>query len=272
LSDCAAAYYETGQELRRQQIATPAENSTIIRGLAEFGHFLLANQEEITRRWVTAVDRSPEVAASEDLTYRQLLDHLPSLCIELASILKQPDAQSVRDQAARDAGAHGRKRWQQGYNLEELIREICLIRRNFFETWPAAYAAKNESFEGKTREAARQVADRFFDNLIIDSTVQFVGEHSDAVRKIEAELMRERLVSADAKSDVLRHVSHTLREPLSAIVFAADALVVEPSLSAEGHDNVRVILRNAKLEGDKVEELLLAAQLFFEGRGKGSRG
>ncbi len=255
-------------DTRRAVISRAINNPTILRGLSEFGQFLLTNQDEITRRWVTLVDRSPEVPSSEDLSYRQLLDHLPSLCIELASILKQPDAQNIRDLAARDGGEHGRKRWQQGYQLEELIREICLIRRNFLDVWPDAFAAKNERFDGETREVAWQLADRFFDDLIIDSTVQFVDEQSEAVRKIEGELAREKRLGADAKSDLLRHVSHTLREPLTAIVFAADALIHEKTLTVEGKENVRIILRNAKVEADKVEELLLASELFFHGRSK----
>src|SRR3954468_22309494 len=105
-----------------------SKRSAVTKTNAEFGDFILANRDEITRQWVTVVDRSPEVAASEDLTYRQLLDHLPELCRELATTLKKPGEQSVRDRTARDASAHGRKRWQQGYRLEELIRELCLIR------------------------------------------------------------------------------------------------------------------------------------------------
>src|SRR5438270_10993566 len=95
-------------------MATIPSHSTL-RAVASFGEFVLANQEEITRRWVTVVDRSPEVPASEPLTYQQVLDHLPALCTELGMVLKQPNASGVRKQAARDAGIHGQKRWQQGY-------------------------------------------------------------------------------------------------------------------------------------------------------------
>src|SRR6201995_5953460 len=139
--------------------------------LADFGHFLLANEAEITRRWVTAVDRSPDIAASEDLTYRQLLDHLPQMCHELADTLKKPEHEAESETAAR---AHGRKRWQQGYKLQELIREVCLLRRNFIDTWPDAFAATQPLFDGAAQRSARRVVGRFFDDVIIDSTVQFV--------------------------------------------------------------------------------------------------
>jgi signal transduction histidine kinase len=228
--------------------------------LQEFGDFLLANEPEITRRWVTIVDRSPEVTASEDLTYRQLLDHLPELCTELASTIKRPREQAIRVQTAHDASAHGRKRWRQGYKLEELIREICLIRSNFLGTWLNLFAAENDSFEGETRNAARGIVERFFDEVIVESTVQFVDDQSEAVQKTKT------AATADAKSHLLRHVGHTLREPLGAILSAAEGLASERSLTPEARNLVNIIVRNAQLQAHNVNELVLAAELFSGAR------
>jgi signal transduction histidine kinase len=242
------------------------------RVLADFGEFVLANHEEITRRWVTVVDRSPEVAASEDLTYRQLLDHLPALCKELALTLKQPITDALRAQTSRDASAHGLKRWEQGYRLDELIRELFLIRQNFLETWPDLFANQDDSFDSDLKNSACRVAERFFDDVIIDSTIQFVEEQTEALRQIQAELVTlKHSAAAEAKSDLLRHVSHTLREPLTAIVLAAEALKIERTLSADGRDNVRIISRNAEAQGHNVAELLLAAELFAQGRAKSTK-
>jgi hypothetical protein len=238
---------------------TSSEETLIRPLLAEFGDFLIANQEEITRRWVTAVDRSPDIAASEDLTYRQLLDHLPQLCQELAETLKKQGQGTDVEPAAR---AHGRKRWQQGYKLQELIREMCLLRRNFLDTWPDAFSVANRMFDAIAQRSARRIAGRFFDDVIIDSTVQFVEEQTDVLQRIQSELENERRTAAEAKSQILRHVGHTLREPLGAIMFAAEALLSEERLTAGGANMVRIILRNAKIETVNVEELLLGAELF----------
>ncbi len=227
--------------------------------LAEFGDFLITNQEEITRRWVTAVDRSPDITSSEDLTYRQLLDHLPQMCQELAETLKRQDHGTDGEPAAR---AHGRKRWQQGYKLQELIREVCLLRRNFTDTWPDAFAAANPRFDATAQRSARRIAARFFDDVIIDSTVQFVEEQTDVLHRIQSELETERRSATEVKSQILRHVGHSLREPLGAIMFAAEALLSEKSLSAEAKNMVRIILRNTAVETIGVEELLLGAELF----------
>lgn len=68
--------------------------------LVAFADFLFANREEITRQWVMAVDRSPQVETSEDLGYRQLVDHLPQLCSELATIVREASAVAQHDEAA----------------------------------------------------------------------------------------------------------------------------------------------------------------------------
>src|SRR5215212_6533618 len=127
---------------------SPSSNRPdLFAGAAQFGQFVLDNWQRITRHWVTMGDRSPEVPASDDLTYRQLVDHLPELCHELGSILKRPDVPAIRDQATRDAGAHGRKRWQQGYNLAQLIREVCLIRNDVLDVWVDVFKRENDALD-----------------------------------------------------------------------------------------------------------------------------
>jgi hypothetical protein len=149
---------------------------------------VLGHREQILQSWIAAVDKHPNISTSDNLTYTQLLDHLPELCTELAALLKHPNAQEIRREAKQDARAHGWKRWRQGYKLEELIREICLIRRNFIDTWFGAFAAEDARFDVDVQNTARRVVESFFDNVIIEATVQFVEEHQEAVRQLNARL------------------------------------------------------------------------------------
>jgi hypothetical protein len=152
---------------------------------------------QILQSWIAAVDRHPNISTSDNLTYTQLLDHLPELCTELAALLKQPNAQQIEREARQDARAHGWKRWRQGYKLEELIREICLIRRNFTDNWLKAFAATDVRFDFDVQNAARRVVEGFFDNVIIEATVQFVGEYQEAVRQLRAGLKPTAANNAD---------------------------------------------------------------------------
>src|SRR5262249_23272633 len=133
------------------------ESKSSIASIAGFGDFVLAHREQILQSWIAAVDQHPSISTSDHLTYTQLLDHLPELCAELAALLKQPNAQDIQREVRQDARAHGWKRWRQGYKLEELIREICLIRRNFNDTWLKAFASENEGFDFDAQNVARRV-------------------------------------------------------------------------------------------------------------------
>jgi signal transduction histidine kinase len=220
---------------------------------------VLGHQEQILQSWIAAVDKHPNISTSDKLTYTQLLDHLPELCKELAALLKQPDAQHIKREAKQDARAHGWKRWRQGYRLEELIGEICLIRRDFVDTWLKAFAATNADFDVDAQSAARRVVESFFDNVIIDATVQFVEEHQEAVRQLNAS-MNPRVAG---NPEFVQHITHLLREPLGPLLLGLEVLLHEEKhLSPRGVEMIEVLRRGIRKEAQAIEELLRSTELF----------
>ena len=228
------------------------------RAIAGFGDYVLAHREQILQSWVAAVDRNPSISTSDNLTYTQLLDHLPELCTELAALLKQPDAKEIKREAKQDARAHGWKRWRQGYKLEELIREICLIRRNFIDTWLKAFASAELRFDFDAQNAARRVVEGFFDNVIIEATVQFVEEHQEALRQLNARLKRRQTGNAE----FIQRITHLLREPLGPLLLGLEVLLREESLSPRGVEMIGVLHRNVQEEAQAIEVLLRSTDLF----------
>ena len=225
---------------------------------AGFGDFVLAQREQILQSWIAAVDKHPSISTSDNLTYTQLLDHLPELCTELAALLKQPDAREIKREAKQDARAHGWKRWRQGYKLEELIREICLIRRDFVDTWLKAFATTNTRFDADAQNAARRIVEGFFDNVIIEATVQFVEEHQEAVRQLPAELKPK----AARNAEFIQRITHLLREPLGPLLLGLEVLLREEALSPRGVEMIGLLQRGIKKEADAIEELLRSTELF----------
>lgn len=221
-----------------------AESAPRLETLAELGEFLLARREDILRLWITAVDRSPDIASSNDLTYKQLLDHFPQICAELAELLKRPTVEPLSDSTSR---AHGRKRWQQGYLLEEVIRELHLIRRTLFERWVPEFARQNALFTGETKRAAKKIIHGFFDDVIVASVIHFVAESAENRREI-----RHRFLSL---------MSHELRTPLAPVSLAAEALRKEPELSENAVEMIDIISRNVEVEARLIDGLLEASQL-----------
>ena len=219
---------------------------------------MLVHRDEILHSWIAAVDKNPNISTSDNLTYTQLLDHLPELCAELAALLKQPDAKEIKREAKQDARAHGWKRWRQGYKLEELIREICLIRRSFLDIWLKAFAAEEPGFDFDAQNAAERVVENFFDNLIIEATVQFVEEHQEALRQVNSSLKPR----APANAEFVQRITHVLREPLGPLLLGLEVLLREESLSARGIEMIGLLQRGVKKEADAIEELLRSTELF----------
>ena len=217
---------------------------------------MLAHREQILQSWIAVVDQHPSISTSDNLTYTQLLDHLPELCTELAALLKQPNADYIQREARQDARAHGWKRWRQGYKLEELIREICLIRRNFNDIWLKAFAATDVHFDVDAQNVARRVVECFFDNVIIDATVQFVCEHQQAVSQLNIGLKP----AAASNADLIQRVTHLLREPLGPLLLGLEVLRHEEALSPQGVEMVELLQRGVKKEAEAIEGLLSSIQ------------
>jgi len=219
---------------------------------------VLAHRDEILESWIAAVDQHPSISTSDNLTYTQLLDHLPELCTELGALLKQPDAKEIKREAKQDARAHGWKRWRQGYKLEELIREICVIRRDFIDTWLKAFAAANPGFDFDAQNAARRVVEGFFDNVIIEATIQFVEENHEAVRQLNARLKPREAGNAE----LVQRITHLLREPLGPMLLGLEVLLREESLSPRGVEMIGVLHRGVQKEAQAIEELLRSTEFF----------
>ena len=219
---------------------------------------MLAHRDQILQSWIAAVDQHPNISTSDNLTYTQLLDHLPELCTELAALLKQPDAREIKREAKQDARAHGWKRWRQGYKLEELIREICLIRRNFIDTWLKDFATVDKGFDLEAQNAARRIVEGFFDNVIIEATVQFVEEHQEAVRELNA----TRKPGVTGNAEFIQRITHLLREPLGPLLLGLEVLLREEPLSPRGVEMIGVLQRGVQKEAEAIEELLRSTELL----------
>ncbi len=231
--------------------------------LAAFADFIVAQRSEINRHWVAAIDRSSEVE-TEQLTFNQLLDHFPQLCLELAETLKDPQADEPRDEAEANGHAHGRKRWQQGYRLEELLRELALVRRDFLGRWLTAFEASEGELSPEVRHRASRIVDRFFDDLIVSSTLQFVDEHQERLAASEAEMcaLKERAEAADAaRNRFIMMISHELRTPLTPVLLSASALAAEKDLPPHQRELAGVIEHNARAEAALIDDLLDASRL-----------
>ena len=135
---------------------------------------------------------------------------------------------------------------------------MCLIRRNFIDTWLKTFAAEEGTFDLDAQNAARRVVECFFDNLIVEATVQFVEECQDSVRQLNA----GRKPGAGGNAEFVQRITHVLREPLGPLLLGLEVLLREESLSARGVEMIGLLQRGVKKEADAIEELLRSTDLF----------
>lgn len=252
---------------RAKTMTRPASSNSPAKtgsGLEAFARFIEAKQAEICRQWVTAVDRSPKVPASEDLTFRQVLDHFPTLCRELAQALRRSVEAKPAAGAEAAATAHGHSRWQQGYQLDELIREISIIRREFSGRWLDRFATTQTKLDDGEARRAGAIVHQFFDEMILVSVTQFVEEdrlRREAARE-ELRFAQEKAAAASrAQTEMVSLLGHELRTPLTPILLAASALAGEKSLSPDLREFVALVQHNAQIEAGLIDDLLEAARL-----------
>ena len=135
---------------------------------------------------------------------------------------------------------------------------MCLIRRNFIDTWLKTFAAEERSFDLDAQNGARRVVECFFDNLIVEATVQFVEECQDSVRRLNG----GRKPSTGGNSEFVQRITHILREPLGPLLLGLEVLLREESLSPRGVEMIGLLQRGVRKEADAIEELLRSTDLF----------
>jgi hypothetical protein len=95
----------------------------------ELSRLLLNGHEIIVRDWTDKVTADRRIKSDERLTYLQLVDHVPQIVEELRLAL----AGVADEHTLRQGREHGRQRWQQGYELKEVVRELTLLRATLLE-------------------------------------------------------------------------------------------------------------------------------------------
>ena len=110
----------------------------------EISRLLLKGHETIVKKWTEKVAADRRVRSDAHLTYLQLVDHVPEIVEELRRALSKGERpEGVMLQEGRN---HGRMRWQQGYELKEVVRELTLLRATlieFLDTYRGAIPAQS---------------------------------------------------------------------------------------------------------------------------------
>jgi len=224
-------------------------------------------RQAITKTWLRELWSSPEQATADHTPTSELLDHLPDMFEDLLEFLRHGGT----PQAEAHARIHGRSRWEQRFHLQEVLRELLLIRSILIGEIDH-FVAENIHQGGDriSRDARRQIA-RFFDDALLFSASQFSEEQEAQIeedREVLAsqnQTVRAELEAVDAaRLRMLRIISHELRNLLNAATLHCDSVLVEedPVWQKKLHTSLK---RNLGQMTGLVNQLLDVAP-FLSGR------
>ncbi|MET0383596.1 MAG: sensor histidine kinase [Burkholderiaceae bacterium] len=197
--------------------------------LAAFAARLAREREAILEAWRARVRDDPRLGAGDTLPIPLLNDHLTALLEDFERRLAADfgsDAASTDDAQRGDGAAHGLHRWQQGFDLSELTRELGRLNECVVEEIDRSAASFTQ--EGP-RLAARVHAlwARSHGAALTSSVEQFFqlqqAESAGQVKDLEAAVESLRSLEAQ-RSELWQEAAHDLRGNLSVVSIAAAGL------------------------------------------------
>ena len=193
--------------------------------LVKLADALMNEAGPIMARWREQVRR---LESAQHLDLPTLNDHIPVWLAEVGGALRVLAVANIDD--AENAAvplAHGRQRFEDGFDIDEVVAEYNILRDCVHEV--------AERHEVELRGNARRVVNRVFDDAIAAAVKAFAEGQAREVQRRRAEH--------------LAFVAHDLRTPLSAIAFATR--ILEQRLPATGADAetvrlLKILGRNSK--------------------------
>jgi signal transduction histidine kinase len=199
---------------------------------------LRAQQSALTERWMKLVFGDQEVEHSDQLTYRQLADHLPSIFDEICIVLESRNLRDQEGAIERDARQHGQWRWQQGYRIDELVRELDLFRQVLLSAI-GEYAAEHPELARPEEERARIMTDEVVSFVTLASIREAVSErdrkideYTGMLERANYELtLRQKLIGDlyETRMQITRRVAHDLRNFLNVFSTALQLATRSPA-------------------------------------------
>ena len=180
---------------------------------------LAGRQSLIGEQVVFAIRSSGEISSSERLTDQQLIDHFPQLFADLVEYFLTEADPSTRRRTIEAALKHGMTRWQQGYELVEVIRELGIVHRSILDHGIEKFFEENSQWVDSINNARKNLG-AFFEDSVAGSVQRYVENFTEQLRSVNAKLLtaNESLSRIDeSRLRLIRTVSHELANVLNTL-------------------------------------------------------
>lgn len=214
-------------------------SSSLSAGLAELSAHLAQRRDAILSAWRASVSADPTLTTGASLPKAQLNDHIPALLSDFEQQLASGATVAARSQEVLDdddAAAHGLHRWQQGFDLAEVTRELGRLNECVTDELER-YAAAQPAPELAVMSAARRLwAERFGTTVSISASQYFRLQQMEArshANELERALEGLRELEQQ-RAQLWQEAAHDLRGNLGVVVQATAGLS-----SAKASDGAR---------------------------------
>jgi signal transduction histidine kinase len=206
---------------------------------------LRGRRDALMLEWQHAVKRDPDLNQGESLPRAELFDHIPALLKAFEERLRHT-ADPVEAAAVEPASAHGLQRWQQGYDLREVIRELGQLNRCVIVELDR-FACTRQGLLPKSMPQAREIWMTLSSAAIEESVIQYFElqrqEAVGHVEDLERALAQIRELEQE-RGDLWREAAHDLRGNLGVVAHVAVGLTRHGQRDDSREDFVRILTRN----------------------------
>ena len=197
--------------------------------LSALASALLARRERILERWRAVGDAGPDRSIAASLSRAQFNDHIPAVLDCFAHTVQEvpgvhdPIADAIQTQRVCE---HGMQRWQQGYQLRELIREWGHLQMCVNEELEE-YAANHPTLDPRVMPRARRAWAQLCADGVTESATQYWRLHQTESAGHVSDLENALTTLRDlerARAETWRSAAHDLRGSVTVVKGATSML------------------------------------------------
>ena len=217
--------------------------------LGALADYLSARREAILQAWRAAVKKDPTLSTSDSLPRVDLFDHIPALLLVFERELRKPRLKATEtDKGAghAPAAAHGLQRWQQGYDLHEVTRELGKLNQSVVSELED-YVAANPGISHIAMATARRIWAAICATGVEESVRQYFQlqqqEATGHVKDLESALTEIQSLEQQ-RADLWRQAAHDLRGNLGVVANVTVGLTHSGLRDSSRDEFVRILMRN----------------------------
>ena len=233
---------------------------------AALARHLSRRRAALLQSWRRAVLQDPACTTGESLPRAQLDDHVPAVLAGFERQLEDFNRTTWANDppaAEQSAAAHGLHRWQQGYDLREVVRELGKLNECVVNELDE-YAASAPLVDMAVMATARRLWAMASARDIEESTAQYFHlqqlESAGHIKDLEQALRAVRELERK-RSELWRELAHDLRGNVGVVANVATGLQ-HPQRSASSRDHFfQVLDRNVTSLRQLLDDVTSLARL-----------